>query len=147
MDFDTKLKLAIYRFTAENARVPAIADIVPVIGATAAEVREGYTRLYVSRVLVLNADGETIRMAPPFSGVPTQHRVRAGGRDYYANCAWDSLGILAALHGTGEVFSRCEQSREPIHLVVNERGLVPGERCVVHFAVPASQWWKDITFT
>ena len=103
MEFDVDLKLTIYRFIAEMARVPTIAELAPVVKATAAEVREGYQRLYANRVLVLDPDGETIRMAPPFSGVPTPHRVRTGGKEYYANCAWDALGILAALHAGVEV--------------------------------------------
>jgi hypothetical protein len=28
--------------------------------------------------------------------------VRVGAREYVANCAWDSLGILAALHQAGD---------------------------------------------
>ena len=143
---DISLKLSIYRFTAEHARVPTVAELAPIVGLTASGVREGFQRLFASRVLVLMPDGETIRMAPPFSGVPTQHRVRTGGKDYYANCAWDALGILAALHAEGEVFSRCEQSMEPVHLVVGKDGPAPAS-WVVHFAVPASQWWQDIVFT
>ena len=110
------------------------------------EVRSGYRRLFDKRVLVLEPDGETIRMAPPFSGVETQHRVRADGREYFANCAWDALGILAALHRPGEVLSRCEQSREPLHLTVSADGPAP-EPCVIHFAVPAASWWRDIVYT
>jgi hypothetical protein len=37
--------------------------------------REAYARLRAQRVLALESDGESIRMAPPFSGVPTQHVV------------------------------------------------------------------------
>jgi hypothetical protein len=44
------------------------------------------------------------------------------------------------------VFSRCEQSLDPLHLRVHEGGPDP-EPCVIHFAVPAALWWKDIVFT
>jgi hypothetical protein len=143
---DTELKTAIYRFTADNARVPTIAELAPVVGASPAELKSAYQRLYASRVLVLNDDGEPIRMAPPFSGVPTQHKVRAGGKQYFANCAWDSLGILAALHAEGSVSSRCEQSLEPIEFLVGKNGPEP-EPCVIHFAVPAARWWENIVHT
>lgn len=147
MDFDTDLKLAIYRHVADETTVPTVADMARATGQGVDEVRAAYGRLYAKRVLVLEPDGETIRMAPPFSGVATQHRVRADdGREYFANCAWDTLGILAALHRPGEVFSRCEQSHEPLHLTVSEAGPAP-EPCVIHFAVPAAHWWKDIVYT
>jgi Alkylmercury lyase len=144
--FDTELKLAIYRYVADTARVPTAVDLAPIVRATPAEVRTGFDRMRARRMLVLMDDGETIRMAPPFSGVPTQHAVRTGGKEYFANCAWDSLGILAALHADGAVRSRCEQTLEPIHLTVSRTGPAP-EPCVIHFAVPAAQWWADIVFT
>jgi hypothetical protein len=146
MDPDVQLKLAIFAFTADAARVPTIAELAAGVQRAPSDVRAAFERLTAQRVLVLERDGETIRMAPPFSGVPTQHRVRVGGKEYFANCAWDALGILAALHREGTVHSRCEQSMEPIVIEVGRMGPAP-EPCVVHFAVPAAQWWQDIAFT
>jgi len=146
MDFDTRVKLAIYTHIARTTRAPSPAEIAAVVGGPADEVRSAYRRLYGKRVLVLEDNGESVRMAPPFSGVPTQHRVRVAGKDYFANCAWDALGVIAALRQPGEVFSRCEQSLEPLHIRVGSEGPQP-EPCVIHFAVPAALWWKDIVFT
>jgi hypothetical protein len=100
MDFDTQVKLAIYRQIADSTRAPTVADVAGRVHASADDVQQAYARLRSSRVLVLESDGLGIRMAPPFSGVPTQHRVRIGARDYFANCAWDALGVIAALHAT-----------------------------------------------
>jgi hypothetical protein len=97
-------------------------------------------------MLVLESDGVTIRMAPPFSGVPTQHMVRVGTVDYFANCAWDALGIPAALRAPGEVRSRCEQSRTPLRLPIGLSGPQHSE-WLFHCLVPAAQWWNDIVFT
>ena len=80
------------------------------------------------------------------SGVPTQHRVRVAGVDYFANCGWDALGIPAALHQPGTVHSRCEQSMEPLQLDVGVDG--PGASSwVFHSLVPAAKWWNDLVFT
>jgi hypothetical protein len=146
VDLDTDVKLAIYKHIAETTRAPAIEQVAASVRAPASEVKGAYERLSRSRVLVLEADGQSIRMAPPFSGVPTQHRVRAAAKEYFANCAWDALGVPAALHQPAEVLSRCEQTLEPIRLRVGESGPAP-EPCVIHFAVPAALWWKDIVFT
>jgi Alkylmercury lyase len=146
MDFDTRVKAAIYQWIARMSRTPTTGEIAGVLHASSDEVREAYERLFRNRVLFLEPDGQTIRMAPPFSGVPTQHRVRVGDRDYFANCSWDSLGIPAALHEAGEVFSRCEQTKEPIYLRVGRNGPEP-ERVVAHFAVPAAKWWADLVYT
>src|SRR4029077_18354942 len=93
---------------------PSVDDIAARVGVAVAEAREIFGRLRAQRVLVLEPDAESIRMAPPFSGVPTQHRVTAEGVTYYANCAWDALGIPAALRRPAIVHSRCEQSMEPL---------------------------------
>jgi hypothetical protein len=146
VDLDTTIKLEIYSHLARTTRAPTPAQVAGAVGATVQTVESAYQRLYQKRVLVLEPDGVSIRMAPPFSGVETQHLVRAGGKDYFANCAWDALGIPAALGQPAEVFSRCEQTLEPLHLRVHRGGPEPLE-CVIHFAVPAALWWKDIVFT
>jgi hypothetical protein len=147
VDFDTEIKTAIYRRVAETTMVPSAAELAGALGVASDDVRNAYLRLFARRVLFLEPDGETIRMAPPFSGVPTQHRVRVGDRTYFANCSWDSLGIPAALHEEAEVFSRCEQTLEPIHLRVGRDGPEDPEPVVAHFAVPAARWWADLVYT
>ena len=146
MDFDTRAKVAVYRATAESGRPPSLPAVAAKVGAAPAQVKEAYARLRASRLLLLEADGVTIRMAPPFSGVPTQHRVIVNGLEYYANCAWDALGIPAALHRRGVVHSRCEQSFEPLDLEVHLNGPAPSG-WLFHCLVPAARWWDDLVFT
>ena len=118
MDFDLRVKLAIYHHFAETGTRPSPDDVAGRVGASRDEVAEAYARLRAQRVLVLEGDGTEIRMAPPFSGVPTQHVVTSEGVSYFANCAWDALGIPAALRRPALVESRCEQSLEPLRLEV-----------------------------
>jgi len=146
MDFDTRVKTAIYRWFAATTKAPAAAEIAVVLGEPPGTIRDAYRKLFQKRVLFLEPDGETIRMAPPFSGIPTQHRVQVGDRSYFANCSWDSLGIPAALHREAGVLSRCEQSLEPIHIRVTREGPQPVQ-VVAHFAVPAAKWWADLVYT
>lgn len=146
MDFDTRIKLAVYQHFAKNGRRPTAEQVADVTGSQVGDVLDAYARLRTQRVLVIEADGRSIRMAPPFSGVPTQHMVLAGGKQYYANCAWDSLGVLAALHLPGEVHSRCEQSGEPLQLHVGLDG-PEVSTWLFHCLVPAAKWWEDIVFT
>ena len=146
MDLDTQVKLVIYWNTAERGQPPGIDEVAKHVGESADQVRESYGRLARNRLLVLEPDGETIRMAPPFSGVPTQHRVTSAGVSYFANCAWDAFGIPAALNRPGEVVSRCEQSKETLRLTVGLDGPEPSD-WLFHCEVPAAKWWQDIVFT
>ncbi len=146
MEPEVRVKLAVYGHFAASGRRPSVADVAARAGLGAPQVREVFARLRAQRVLVLEADGESIRMAPPFSGVPTQHRVESAGVSYFANCAWDALGIPAALRRAAIVRSRCGQSLEPLELAVSDRGPEPSD-WVFHCAVPAARWWDDIVFT
>jgi len=146
MEIDTRVKLAVYeRFAAEGRR-PTVAEVAERAGTGVSNVLDVYPRLRAQRLLVLEADGSSIRMAPPFSGVPTPHAVTVDGVQYFANCAWDAFGIPAALHKRGEVRSQCEQSGEPLRLTVGLDGPEPSS-WLFHCLVPAAKWWHDIVFT
>jgi Alkylmercury lyase len=157
LDLDTKVKLAIYEITAETGSVPNSSEVSRKIdppsrrsGATGideAEVLGAFGRLHANRlVLPEPGDPRRIRMAPPFSGVPTKFPVEANGKKYYANCVWDAYGIAAALHS--DAISRASDGHtgEPLMLEV-KNGAPVLEPYVAHFAVPAAHWWDDLVFT
>ncbi len=115
-------------------------------GLSPGDVRNGWLRLHESHALVLNAAMTEIRMANPFSAVPTAYRVRADDRWWYANCAWDALGICAALHVDGRVEASCPDCGEPLGVEV--RDTRPDDPSLLfHCLVPAARWWDDIIFT
>jgi hypothetical protein len=146
MDFDTRVKLAVYRAFAATGQAPAGGELAAELAVTPAEIHAAFQRLRAKRLLVLESDGARIRMAPPFSAVPTPFRVGAAGRSYFANCVWDAYGVAAALHCDVDVRASCGCCKAPMELAVRDRKLVPSAG-VAHFAVPAAQWWEDIVFT
>lgn len=146
MEYDTQVKLAVYRYFAETGKRPSPAEVAERVDSDVNGVLAAYQSLRAQRVLALEADCASILMAPPFSGIPTQHAVQAGGKHYFANCAWDVLGVLAALHLPGVVHSRCEQSGAPLHLQVGLDGPEASD-WLFHCLVPAARWWDDIAFT
>jgi hypothetical protein len=146
MDLDLTVKLAVYLHFAATGMRPDLAAVARAAGVARDEVRAAFSRLQERRVLVLEADGESILMAPPFSGVPTRHEVEVDGRMYFANCAWDSLGIPAALHRPALVRSRCGMSEAPLRLMIASDGPAPCD-WRFHCAVPAARWWNDIVYT
>ena len=122
-------------------RAPAAAEL-----GTEAEVRAGWRLLHDAHALVLNPDTDELRMANPFSAVPTAYRVRAAGRWWYGNCAWEALGICAALHADGRIESSCPDCGEPY--AVNVAGQTADRPDLLfHCLVPAAHWWDDIIFT
>jgi Alkylmercury lyase len=112
-------------------------------GRSGAEVRAGWERLHAEHALVLDLAADEIRMAHPFSGVPTAYRVQAAGRWWYGNCAWDAFGICAALHGDGRIETSCPDCGEPLRIAVRDQR-PDDESLLFHCLVPAARWWDDI---
>lgn len=146
MDFDIAVKLEVYRVFSDTGRAPLSAEVAAALGAEAAAVRESFLRLRGTRLLWLEPDSGEIRMAPPFSAVPTAFEVTAGGRSYFANCVWDAYGIAAALHRDADVAARCGCCGEPMTMAV-QGGAPAAREGVAHFAVPAAAWWDDLVYT
>ena len=142
---DLEARNATYRRFVELGRAPTVDEVGTAIGADTERVRASWRRLHDGHALVLDANGD-IRMANPFSAVPTAYRVDAAGRSWYANCAWDAFGIGVVLGGDTVIHTACPDCAEPIDLAVHERR--PGDASLVfHVLVPAAQWWADIGYT
>ena len=147
MDFESAVKLNIYETLARTTRAPGTADVARALEAPLERVEAAFLSLHEKRLLVPEpGDPSRIRMAPPFSGVPTAFRVVVGDLAYYANCVWDALGIPAALDRDAVVEAADGSTGEPMHLLVKDARPLP-EPCVIHFAVPAARWWEDILHT
>ena len=152
MDVLTRVKLAIYDHFVTTTRAPDVGDIARTLNAPVDDVQAAFDELHTRRLLVPEPGDRTrIRMAAPFSAVPTSFKVhvngqRFDGRRYDANCVWDGFGVLAALHTDGMVRARDGHSREAMTLVIRDGSPKPTP-CVIHFAVPAAHWWDDVIFT
>ena len=143
---DTDLWNATYALFVELGRAPTVDEAAASVGAPASEVEEGWRRLHEAHALVLDLPQAEIRMANPFSAVPTNFRVHAADRDWYANCAWDAFGICVVLDADGRIETACPDCGEEIRLEVRN-GRPDDESLVFHCLVPAAHWWDDIVFT
>jgi hypothetical protein len=138
---DLELRRRTYAAMVELGRAPARSEL-----GEPDEVVAGWRRLHDAHALVLNPATDEIRMLNPFSAVPTAYRVRADGRWWYANCAWDAFGICAALHVDGRIETSCADCGQPITVEVGDQR-PDDESLLFHCAVPAAHWWDDIVFT
>jgi len=143
---DIELRSATYALFVGLGRAPRLEETAAAVGSDVTDVEAGWRRLHEAHALVLDLPEIAIRMANPFSAVPTDFRVHAGGRDWYANCAWDAFGICVVLGSDGRIETSCPDCGERIHVEV--RGNRPDDESLLfHCLVPAAQWWGDIVFT
>ena len=144
---DLDVRRHVYFSIVANGRPPSAVETATALALDVPAAERSYRRLHDAHALVLHPDSVHIWFANPFCFAPTPHRVSAGGRVWTGTCAWDALGIPAALHTDGEIDSACACCREPVRLRVKEGELIEGADLLVHILVPARRWWDDISFT
>jgi hypothetical protein len=146
-DFDWEVRAAIYAFVVATGRPPSVAELASRLGRPEERVALAFVRLHARHAIFLEPGALAIRMAHPFSGVPTRFRVSAAGRTYWANCAWDMLGIPAALYADGVIHAQfADAPDDPVTLHVRGDHIDEhGE--VVHFSRPFRTWYDDLIRT
>jgi hypothetical protein len=87
----------VYQHFAETTRAPGVDEVASRFALSGEEAASAYEELHERHALYFKPGTHQILMANPFSGVETPFKVRVDDRIYFANCAWDSLGIPAAL--------------------------------------------------
>ena len=139
------IRAFVYGHFAETTRPPHVDETAARFALTHEEAASAYEALHQRHAFFLQPDTQHILMANPFSGVETQFKVYANDKTYFANCAWDSLGIPAALHVDAEIEAACAQSGERIYLPVSRQKAE--NDALVHFLVPFKDWYSDLPFT
>jgi hypothetical protein len=114
-------------------------------GAPPKLATEDLVALEAEHAVVLSPDG-TIAFANPFASGPAPYLIQTPDAIHYAICPWDALGVLAALGSDGVAEGRCPDWDEPIAIRIREGALEPAE-AVVHFLVPAANWYDELSFT
>jgi hypothetical protein len=145
-EHDLELRSVTYGLFVDLGRAPTAREAADAADLNEVEVVSGWQRLHEQHALVLDSATAEIRMANPFSAVPTAHRVQADGRWWYANCAWDAFGICAALHVDGRIEASCPDCGDALNIEVRDQR-PDDESLLFHCLVPAARWWDDIVFT
>ncbi|MBI5567879.1 MAG: hypothetical protein HY870_23485, partial [Chloroflexi bacterium] len=125
----------VYQHFAATTLAPTVADVAAHFQLSDAETIEVFDELNNRHAFFLEPGTHAIRIANPFSAVPTDFVVQAQGRAYYANCAWDALGIAAALHSDAVINATYAEDDAPLTLTIHD-GQVQQPEAVVHLLVP-----------
>ncbi|MBI3168608.1 MAG: hypothetical protein HYZ22_09030 [Chloroflexi bacterium] len=150
----------VYAHFAETTRPPSVDETAAHFGISIEEASELYQELNNRHAFFLEPGTMAIRMANPFSGIPTDFKVHVNGKTYFANCAWDMLGIPATLHCDAVIDAVFTESNETIRLEIKNGELaqsptlaphasagVTNHQLLVHFPLPFARWYDDLVFT
>ena len=142
----TSLRRFVYDRITATGRPPLLADIAANFNVTPGVSRDAIGSLNIGKTILPHLQTGEIRMAGPFSADPTPYKVRCGGVTYYANCAWDMLGIPAMLDRPADIDTVCTDCGFQMAMTVDPiKG--PSIDGVVHFLLPARRWYDDIGIT
>jgi alkylmercury lyase-like protein len=140
------VRLYVFNEAAATGHVPQPLQIARALRRSEAEVRAALQILAEGKTLIMAPNGGDIWAASPFCAVPSGFRVHAAGKRYWGTCAWDAMGIAAALGSDAQITAPCGDCGSGMTLEVRQGRLERSEG-IIHFAVPAHHWWDNIGFT
>lgn len=143
---DRKIRNFVYSHFLEFQRPPALSEIAAHLGLSRDKIIDCLHRMHAGHVLVLESGKSEISMAMPFSATATGVRVLARGKSWWANCAWDALGIPAMLKTDAAIEASCPDCSEAIRIQVHE-GVAEGNAEVIRFGVAPAHFWDNIVHT
>jgi hypothetical protein len=147
-DFDREVRIAIARSIKTRGKVPTIAAVAAELGKDIETVDASFARMIEGHVFIARRDSHEIFTYNPFCAEPTDFFVTAAGRVWFGICAWDALGIPAALGEAGVVETHCPDCDESLVVEVDADGGTELQTwTVMQVGVPARDFWKDIYFT
>lgn len=139
------LHYAIIRNFVDTGAPPTVGALAAVFDTNADAVANALRRLADDHGVVLFPGTADIRVAHPFSAVPTGFRVRQGARSWWGNCAWCSLGIAGLIDGQAAITTTLGATDREITIHVTD-GAVTDSDLLVHFPVPMTKVWNDVIY-
>ena len=150
-----QVRHSVYSHFAETTLPPTVVETADHFNISIEEAGEFYKELHNRHAFFLEPESLIIRIAAPFSGIPTDFKVHANDKTYFANCAWDMLGIPAALHCDAVIDAVCTESNETVQLEIKNGQIMKSRseakwtnnQLLVHFPLPFARWYDDLVFT
>lgn len=140
-------RIFIYTRVAESGAPPTAEEIARNSELSVDDAFETLKVLGATKRVVLDPKSGEVWMCGPFSAVPTRFRVHGEHASWWANCAWDMLGIPATLGIPARIETSCACCNEPATIEVDAVTGPTSEEGIVHIFLPAKRWYDDIGFT
>jgi hypothetical protein len=144
-----RVRLRIFERFRDEGRPPVVEELMTELALTRAETVATLRELADARHIALVKGTARILMAFPFSAIATPFRVAAGGRSYFANCAWDAIAFHEMLGTDVDIDSFCHHCALPIRVEMRggrARHVEPGA-AIIYLARKPTHWWEDIITT
>ena len=125
---------------------PSAAALARRFGASPGEISAAMRALADYHGVVLHPNSDEVWVIHPFSTAPTGFVCEAGGKQWWGNCAWCSLGIAVLAGSRCVITTTLGAEGERVRLTV-ENGRVTPAGLVVHFPIPMTRAWDNVVYT
>lgn len=143
---DWQIRLYIFQYIVDRSTAPSCEETAQHFNLSPDEARLAYHRLNDHHRIFLKPGTDDVMMAHPLSAVPTPYKVYIKGRQLWANCGMDSLGIPALLQADARIEATILRTGEVITYAIENGGL-KADGGFVHFPLPVRQWYDDLIHT
>jgi hypothetical protein len=137
-----QLHYLLMRHVIEAGQAPEIDELAAIAGVPREKAAETLQRLADIHGVILEPNSFRIWSLHPFAMIATAFWVSAGERGWWANCAWCSLAIGAALGSDIAISTRDGAEGEPLTFnIQGHRSSRP--ELLMHFPYPPARWWDN----
>jgi hypothetical protein len=145
-EFQDKIRLQINRFIFSNGYAPTIHELSLILSTDENAIKDGLKQLADNHAIVLHPNSFDIWVAHPFALFPTLFWVESGGKKWWGNCSWCSLGIAALTKTDTKIFTKLSGEKETLIIEIVDGKVIQGD-LMVHFPIPAWKFWDNVIFT
>ena len=145
----THVRKFIFDHFFEHSSAPALEEVMEKFGLTRKEAFDRFKALESDHHILLVPGTQRILMANPYSAVNTPFRVHVGDRQYFANCAWDTVSMHVMLGMDARVESYCHHCAEPIRIMLSGGKAVSGspKAPLIFLSTPVANWYDNLINT
>lgn len=148
MQLDARaVRVHAYEHLLASGLPPTSLQIADHFGVKPAEALRALREMKIGKAILPHPATGEIWMAGPFASMPTPYTVIGRTAAWWANCAWDMLGVAQLANEQVRIQTQCVDCGDPMIFHVRPGAGELLDAAVVHFLVPARRWYDDIAFT
>lgn len=129
-----------------NGYPPRTPIIARRFGVDVADVKRMLAGMKIGKTVHVHPVTGEVWMAGPFASSETNYAV-IGSAKWFANCAWDMLGIPIIANEPTRIETKCVHCDDALVFTGYPDRPPEIDDAVVHFLVPARNWYDDLGFT
>jgi hypothetical protein len=136
------LHYVLVNYIADTGHAPELNVLATLAQSSEQETATSLHALADMHGVILEPNSLRIWSLHPFAMLPTAFWVSSGNRGWWANCAWCSLGIGAALGRNFAVLTSDGAEGAPLHFEIRSAKSSNGD-VLMHFPCPLARWWDN----